>query len=51
MGEQNLPVIAAEDLVCDVNQSARQVNPHEGQVPLQGAAQPSSDGEGFGPVE
>ena len=49
--EQNLPVIPAEKLIAEIDQSGCDVNPHEGQVPLQGAAQPSADGQRLRPVQ
>src|SRR5260221_1078948 len=45
MSDQNLPIGAAEDLIADVDHARGDVNPHEGEVPLQRAAEPSADRE------
>src|SRR5215831_116458 len=46
-----LPIIAAEQLVAEVEQSSGDVDPHEGQVPLQCAAEPSADRKGLRPID
>ena len=49
--EQNLPVVAAEKLIPEINQSGRNVYPHERQVPLQRTAEPASDCKGLRPMQ
>ena len=49
--EQHLAVIPAEHLIAEVEKTGADVDPHEGEVPLQAAAQPSSRGERLGPVQ
>src|SRR5712692_11100978 len=49
--KQNLLIVAAENLVAEIQQPRRHIDPHEGEVPLQGAAQPSAQRERLGPVE
>src|SRR5579871_291040 len=51
MGEQHLAVISAEDFVPQVNQSRRDVDPHESEMPLQSAAEPATDGESLRPIQ
>src|SRR5216684_8009748 len=49
--EQHLLIVAAENLVAQVQQAGADIDPHEGEVPLQCATQPTADGERLGPVE
>src|SRR5580765_4442934 len=49
--EEHLLVVSAEDLIAEVHEAGRDIDPHEGKVPLQRAAQPSTERKGFGPVE
>src|ERR1700730_5936317 len=49
--EQNLAVIPAEELIAEVDQARSDVNPHEGEMPLQGATEPSTDGQRLRPVQ
>src|SRR5579864_1617307 len=51
VGEQDLPVVAAEKLVAEIDQAGGDVNPHERQVPLQRTAQPSADSKRLRPVQ
>src|SRR3989454_6115205 len=49
--KEHLLVVAAEDLIADVQQAGRDIDPHEGEVPLQRTAQPSAERECFGPMD
>src|SRR5271166_6343911 len=49
--KQNLSIISAEELIPEIDQPGRDVNPHERQVPLQRAAEPSANGERLRPVQ
>ena len=49
--EQNLPVVSAENLVAEIEKAGRDIDPHEGEVPLQRPAQPAADGEGLRPMQ
>ena len=51
VGEQNLAVVSAEKFVPEIDQSGRDIDPHEGEVPLQSSTQPAADGERFRPVQ
>src|SRR5579863_6289110 len=51
MSKQNLTIISSEDLISEIDQSRRDVDPHKGQVPLKSASQPPSDGKCLGPVQ
>src|SRR5271166_25027 len=51
MSEQHLPVVAAEDLIAEIHQPGRNVDPHEGEMPLQRPAQPAPDGECLRPMQ
>src|SRR6201981_571950 len=48
---KNLLVISRKDFLAEVNETGRDVNPHEGEVPLQRAAQPAADCECLWPVQ
>src|SRR5438067_12783932 len=43
--EQDLFVMPGDELIGDVNDAGRDEYPHESEVPLQRAAQPSADGQ------
>src|SRR5207245_11713253 len=53
--KQDLLIVAAENLVAEIQQPRRHIDPHEGEVPLQSAAQPPAQPpaqrERLGPVE
>src|SRR6185437_11208745 len=49
--EQNLPVIAAEDLEANINQAGAEIDPHKREVPLQGSAQPAAQRQRLGPID
>src|SRR5580692_1673718 len=49
--EKNLLIVAAKNLISDVHQSGCQVNPHEGEMPLQRATQPAANGKRFRPID
>src|SRR5437867_1423503 len=48
--KQDLLIVAAENLVAEIQQPRRHIDPHEGEVPLQSAAQPPAQCERHGPV-
>jgi hypothetical protein len=49
--KQNLLVISAEDLIAEIDQPRGKVDPHKGEVPLQRAAQPSTDCQRLRPID
>src|SRR4051794_31004094 len=49
--EQHLAIVSAEHLMSQVEKAGRDVNPHESEVPLQAAAQPSTECESLRPVQ
>src|SRR5579864_5295708 len=49
--EQHLAVIATEDLVSQIKNACGNVDPHESEVPLQRAAEPTSNRKRLGPVQ
>src|SRR5580700_3795830 len=49
--KQDLFIVAAENLVAEIQQARADVDPHEGEVPLQCTPQPTTDGKRLGPVE
>src|SRR5215470_12640205 len=49
--EKNLLIVAAEDLISEINEATTDVNPHECQVPLQRTSEPTAYGQRFRPVD
>src|SRR5579859_6624280 len=49
--KEHLLVVSTEDLVTDVHEAGRDIDPHEGEVPLQRTSQPSAKRKSLGPVE
>src|SRR4029077_17336550 len=49
--KQHLAIIPAEHLIAKVEEAGCDIDPHEGEVPLQAAAQPSAKGEHLRPVQ
>src|SRR5438270_13995042 len=49
--EQDLFVVAAENLVTEIKQAACYVDPHEREVPLQRSSKPAANGERLWPVD
>src|SRR4029077_4027767 len=51
VSKKYLAIVAAEELISKVEQASANVDPHEGEVPLERAAKPSTDGERFWPMQ
>src|ERR1700733_16332028 len=49
--KEHLLIVSAEDLVTNVHKASRNIDPHEGKVPLQRTSQPTAQRKGFGPIE
>src|SRR6266536_2412398 len=49
--KQDLPIIIAEYLIAEIQQTASNINPHESQMPLQRATQPPANRKRFRPMQ
>src|SRR4029077_16083977 len=49
--EKNLPVVSTEYLITEIEEASGDVDPHESQVPLQRATEPSAYSQRFWPVQ